>query len=298
MDLEHSDINETHLEETYSVEAQGSEAIRSDVEEESIDQVQVERTETSVEAFIDGEENSVEIAIHEVKEYPIEHYYHKYIHIKDRVNKMICNMQYNRSRTVHLLLCVVEMVDKISEFNDNNKRELTLYIMNKLISKWNLYLRHDRKVLFELLSHIYDYLVKVTDGYIYTKESPSNFEYEEPNVITYTLFEKFDKEQNGDKFELMKTVLQLLHEVQKYSCLRVEESKYVVLKVTNMLLNNYIIKEDEQSLTLELLPDLIDTLMNIAKDKPKEIRQSRFTMIDETDIPLPKKKKPFFVCCS
>jgi hypothetical protein len=98
----------------------------------------------------------------------------------------------------------------------------------------------------------------------------------------------------------MRSVLQILNEVQKYSCLRVEESKYIVLKVTNMLLNNYTMHEDEQSLTLELLPDLIDTLMDIAKDKPREIRRSRLTVIDEESIPPPKKrkKKPFFVCCS
>lgn len=73
-------------------------------------------------------------------------------------------------------------------------------------------------------------------------------------------------------------------------------------KIHSYKINNYIMKEDEQSLTLELLPDLIDTLMDIAKDKPKEIRRSKPTSIDEDSAPPPppqqRKKKPFFVCCS
>ena len=237
MDSKQSDVNETPTEETYSVEVQASDVVHSDVEEDEVNEPlttlqEPEPEHTSENKVVEcsaecqcGEDcecapeclcvtNEVEEL--KEKEYPIEHYYHKYIHIKDRVNNMIRNMQYDRSRTVHLLLCVVEMVDKIGEFTNDKKRELTLYIMNKLISKWNIYLRLDKNVLFELLSHIYDYLVKVADGEIYVKEPPSNFEYEEPNVITYSLFEKFDKKPNGNKFELMNTVLLLLNEVQKY----------------------------------------------------------------------------------
>ena len=293
--------DETPVEEAYDDDLPTEELPK----EPHLSDVRAMLFETFVKSETDplkGEEKEVETPepVEEdvpVKKYPIEHYFNKYIHIKDHVNNMMRNMQYDRSRTVHLLLCIVEMVDKITEFDEKKKRELTLYIMNKLINKWNLYLRMDRKVLFDLLAHVYDYLVKVADGQLYTKEEPSCFEYQEPNVITYSLFEKFDKEGNGYNFELMDTVLLLLNEVQKYAFLRVEESKYIVLKVTNMLINNYTMKEEEQSLTLELLPDLIDTLIDIAKDKPREMGQSRSaaTPIDETP---PPKRKPFWVCCA
>ena len=64
----------------------------------------------------------------------------------------------------------------------------------------------------------------------------------------------------------METVLRILNSVQNYQCLRIEERKFISLRVINMLIEKYSCGEDDVDLAVEMMPDLIDSIMDVASD--------------------------------
>ena len=213
--------------------------------------------------------------------YDIEHLFNKFIHVYDRVNNMMRNMQYDRSRLIHLLLCIMQKNDRL-DLNDKQKRLLSLYMMLKLTKNHDLFEESEQEKLFNLLYQVSVYLVEVSRGNNYTNYKPTNTKYVEPNIITYSTFEYFDNEmEENHGFELMEVIVRVLNVVHNYKCLRIEEKKYISIQVVNMLLEKYNTNDDVE-LIRELMPDLIDALMDVAKDTYL-LKESRIAN-------LPKKK--------
>lgn len=230
------------------------------------DQIQIEEIEdtNSTHQQHPSEEKESPIPFSQEKlkyEYGAEHLYNKYIHIKDYVNNLMRNMFFTLPQTPHLLLMVMEQVQTIPE-ELSTKRYLALHIIEKLISKYHLCLSTESEQLKQSYDSMYTifydlHLEKHTK--IATKKRKRT---EEPfNVITYTLFEQYEK--NDNITDLIGLSKHLLDDVDHLYHLNKNDKKFIVLKVVQMLVKEHNLP----TLGQQLLPAFIDAVNDIKQNQ-------------------------------
>jgi hypothetical protein len=214
----------------------------------------------------------------------VEHNYHKYIHIRDDINNKFRSQNVNKQNIIHILLSIMERVKDI-DLSQSRKNELSLYIFKKLAEKYNIYTNEEMVMVMDVLPQVIDQLCALRKEKMFSKTKIVNVM--EPNLITYTVYEQFDRHS---VFAPITLAFSVLDEVYRYNCLKKDEKITTTLKIMNMLYKNY--NYSSTNIIAEILiPDIIDCVIAIYENE----YVIKHEEIQEVEI---KKNKKWWMCCS
>ena len=242
----------------------------------------------------------------------------KYRYIKYKSVNLLKNMMISKKNFMNLLIQIMEMIDAEEELTGKEKANYVINLCKYLIVRYNIFYQDEYDILFKLLPDAINIICLVSKKKMHVVKNVSDKirKKKELSVITYTIYEKIQEYMVDDKYTvdtLEKKAPTIIMELIKYSYdyayLRSDEKKNVAIKVSQLILSNLsklfesATSENIKKLQIvfDCLESFIDVVLNIEKGKYYiNVNPSNgiFTINRSQPILLPKKKKPFWVCCS